>query len=175
MKWLGPQDFRPMPWANGKGTTLELARQDRDGAVLWRLSRAQVVENGPFSLFSGLDRVLTVLTGPGFGLKGDGVDLKALPYEPVRFSGDIAVQATGVTAPCDDFNVMVARGRMRADVRVAQAGARLDPGGALLAVYWPQNPRLLLTEQVFENDAPALAVWLRDLSGPPKTDPKLWL
>lgn len=70
---LTPADFRPMPWANGKGVTIELARADGPGGMLWRLSRASVAENGPFSIFPGIERNLTILTGPGFDLIGDGI------------------------------------------------------------------------------------------------------
>ena len=50
---LTARDFKVMPWANGKGQTVEMWRQDRDGALLWRLSRAAVVEDGDFSNFPG--------------------------------------------------------------------------------------------------------------------------
>ena len=76
IRHLGPPDFRVMPWANGRGHTTEMWREDRDGALLWRLSRAAVAEDGPFSLFAGVDRSLTVISGPGFDLVGD-VSLKA--------------------------------------------------------------------------------------------------
>ena len=35
-----PSDFVTMPWANGKGVTVELAREDRpEGSLLWRAPR----------------------------------------------------------------------------------------------------------------------------------------
>ena len=53
--------------------TIEMLRVEAEGRLKWRLSRASVVENGDFSLFSGIERNLTVLTGPGFDLVGDGL------------------------------------------------------------------------------------------------------
>ncbi len=50
---LTAADYTRQPWKNGRGTTTELWRQDRDGALWVRLSRAAVVEDGPFSLFPG--------------------------------------------------------------------------------------------------------------------------
>ena len=160
-RWLGSKDFITMPWANGKGQTVELARCDRGGAMLWRLSRASVTEAGPFSLFPGIDRILTVLTGPGFDLEGPGVSLQARPYDPLHFAGDIALRALRVAAPCDDFNVMVARGQGRAEVRVL-GGAEILAASRLIAVYWPDREVLLLSDEgvSFDGDGPAIAVFL---------------
>ena len=161
IRTLGPAEFRRMAWANGKGVTVELARQDRDGEMLWRLSRASVVEDGPFSLFPGVERNLTVLTGPGFDLAGDGLHLPARPFAPVAFAGDVPVSASGVTVPSDDFNVMTARILPRPQVRVITAPEVLAPPNGLLAVYWPHDDRLVLADQPVEVASfPALAVWL---------------
>ena len=54
-------DVRPEPWANGGGTTRELARAD-DGS--WRISLADIGSDGPFSVLAGRHRVLTVVEGP---------------------------------------------------------------------------------------------------------------
>lgn len=147
IRTLGPADFRTMPWANGKGVTVELARLDRDGVLQWRLSRASVVEDGPFSLFPGVERNLTVLTGPGFDLIGSGLHLAARPFAPVAFPGDVAIAAAGVSAPSDDFNVMTARALPRPQVTVLTAATRVDPLGGLLAVYTPQANRLILADE----------------------------
>ena len=158
---LGPEDFRLMPWANGKGVTTELAREERDGRMLWRLSRASVVEDGPFSIFPGIERNLTVLTGPGFDLTGEGVSLRARPMAPLAFPGDVPVTASAVSAPSDDFNVMTDRALQRPRVEVLFQPQVIRPGGALLAIYWPELARLVLTDEAEEiGEAPALAVWL---------------
>lgn len=47
-------------WANGRGTTRELARDPR-GA--WRLSVADLRDAAPFSALPGTDRLFIVLTG----------------------------------------------------------------------------------------------------------------
>lgn len=131
---LRPSDYTRQPWKNGKGTTTELWRLERDGALLIRLSRAAVVEDGPFSIFPGVERNLTVLAGPGFRLTGDGVDLTCAPLVPVAFPGDVAVTATGTGAgPSEDFNVMTARSLPRPEVTVETDGTL--PKGGLLALY----------------------------------------
>lgn len=109
IRHLTPADYVTMPWANGRGVTVQLLRLDApEGHLLFRLSMATVVENGPFSQLPGVERNLTVISGPGFDLEGD-VRLRADPMVPVAFPGDVAVGTAGVTAACQDFNVMTAR------------------------------------------------------------------
>lgn len=133
---LTPADYRSQPWKNGRGTTVELLHLvDPDsGATLLRLSRASVVEDGPFSLFPGIERNLTVLTGDGFQLHGPGIDLRCDPLVPVAFPGDVEVWATGTNGRrSDDFNVMTARHLPRPEVAVVR-GRALE-GGGRLALY----------------------------------------
>lgn len=115
---LDPKDYRRMPWANGLEITTEVARADAGGRMLWRLSMAQVVENGPFSAFDGIDRSLTVIDGPGFGLTGPDWHLRADPLVPVGFAGDVPVASVDVDGPALDFNVMWRRDAAEARVRV---------------------------------------------------------
>ena len=131
IRHLTPSDYKTMPWANGKGVTVEMLRVEVAGAVTWRLSRASVVEDGDFSLFPGIDRNLTVITGPGFDLVSADATLPARPLHPVAFPGDVAIRAEGVTAPSDDFNVMTARGLPKPDVQVITIATDLSAGGTL--------------------------------------------
>lgn len=134
IRHLTPFDFTAMPWANGKGTTLEMLRLSEGGALRLRLSRASVVEEGDFSLFPGIERNLTVLTGPGFDLVGAGLHLAARPLVPVAFAGDVPVRAVAVQAPSDDFNVMTARALPRPEVAVL-TGQMALPAADVVAVY----------------------------------------
>ena len=161
---LGARDFTVMPWANGKGRTVEMWRQDQDGALLWRLSRAAVVEDGDFSVFPGVDRSLTVISGPGFDLGGQ----RAVPMQPVVFAGDVRVRATGVVAPCEDFNVMTRRGAMRAEVSVCEDG-RLAGFSALFALGPCRVKRiavaaweLVLTDEALGFEGQAIVVRLTE-------------
>lgn len=169
IRHLTPADYVTMPWANGKGSTIEMLRAEEDGALKWRLSRASVVEDGDFSIFPGIERNLTVLTGPGFDLVGQGLNLAARPLSPVSFPGDIAVRATGVSAPSDDFNVMTARHLPAPQVAVV-SGTLQVPQGGLLAIYalgpTAVNGRymavqdLILTAEALQLDGNALVVRL---------------
>ena len=162
-------DFKEMAWANGRGKTVELFRVDRDGAPLWRLSRAMVVEDGDFSIFPGVERNLTVISGPGFDLAG-AVALRADLLQPVEFAGDVAVRAVGVTGPCEDFNVMVRRGAMRAEVGVF-AGGTVSGLCALFALdvvtvkeIGVAAGELVVTDEELGFEGRAIVVRLRDLA-----------
>jgi uncharacterized protein len=131
---LCPADYARQPWKNGRGCTTELWRLESEGRLLVRLSRAAVVEDGPFSVFPGIERNLTVLSGPGFRLTGGGHDFRCAPLEPVAFPGDVALEATETLGmPSDDFNVMTARDLPLPEVRVVRKTSL--PAGGLLALY----------------------------------------
>lgn len=120
---LTPADYTRQPWKNGRGITTELLHMvdPVSGATLLRLSRASVVEDGPFSLFPGIERNLTVLTGKGFRLQGPGIDLRCDPLVPVAFPGDVEIRATETNGlASDDFNVMTARHLPRPEVTLVR-------------------------------------------------------
>ncbi len=128
-------DYVTMPWANGRGQTVQMLRLDAaDGSLLLRLSMASVVEDGPFSIFPGVERNLTVISGPGFDLGGD-VALRADPMIPVAFPGDVAVEAVGVIGPSEDFNVMTSRGLRVPDVRVVSDTTLTPPYRGSLCLF----------------------------------------
>lgn len=137
IRHLGAADYRAMPWANGRGTTTELARQNRpDGGLSWRLSVATVSEDGPFSPLHGIDRILTLITGEGFDLMIDGTRHALAPLAPLAFSGDAAVSAVSVKGPSLDFNVMVDRRDWQAEVSLITAPHRFTvKGGSLAFLY----------------------------------------
>ncbi len=131
---LTQADYTIQPWKNGLGTTTELWRLERDGQLLVRLSRAAVVEDGPFSLFPGIERNLTVLSGPGFRLSGGGRDFRCDPLVPIAFPGDVAVMAAETQdQQSDDFNVMTAQHLPVPEVRIARNEAL--PAKGRLALY----------------------------------------
>jgi environmental stress-induced protein Ves len=135
LRLLTAADFRRLPWQNGRGTTLELVRHDdATGALLWRLSVADVVEPGPFSPLPGIDRVITLIEGDGFDLDFGGAQpsMALRPFEPLAFSGDWRTTATAVHGPSRDFNVMTARRKLAVEVVVARAEL---PPAELVYVY----------------------------------------
>lgn len=106
-------EYRSMPWKNGKGTTVEIARHEKPGndGFIWRVSIADVSESGPFSNFPGIDRNIMVVEGNGMMLEAEGHGSFSLerPFVPVTFSGDWNVRGDLKDGPVRDFNLMVDR------------------------------------------------------------------
>jgi environmental stress-induced protein Ves len=107
-----------MPWKNGGGETAEIAVFP-EGAGLddfdWRVSMALVEAGGPFSLFPGVDRTLSILEGEGMVLDIVGRQPVTLTNSsaPYSFPADAATSAELVVGPITDLNVMTKRGRCR--------------------------------------------------------------
>ncbi len=114
-----------MPWKNGGGVTHELVKEG-DGAAGFgaRLSIAEVAEDGPFSRFPGVDRVIVLLDGAAFRLRrGDGLDaLVDRKHAPFAFLGEDEWMCTLPGGPVRDFNVMTDRATRAAAVRPSGPG-----------------------------------------------------
>lgn len=166
MHILRAGDHRVMPWKNGGGSTTEIAVSPA-GAGLetfdWRLSMAGVVEDGPFSVFPGIERTLALL-------EGGGVVLAVADDPPVRlerqgemasFPGDAPTRAHLPAGPIRDLNVMTRRGRFthrlahrlpgslqeiapEADLTVLLARGALTIGGGGTAVRLDTDDAVLL-------------------------------
>ena len=130
------------PWKNGGGTTQQIMSWPQ-GAGLdsfgWRVSIASIAAAGPFSVFAGVDRSITLLEGDGVRLfTHDGrIDHRLdVPYRPFAFSGDEAIDCTLLGGASDDFNVMTRRAQWRAEVRVLDSASAIEtaPHGVLLAL-----------------------------------------
>jgi environmental stress-induced protein Ves len=116
MRIIRHADCRPMPWKNGGGVTTEImAWPPAAGldAFDWRISMAQVASGGPFSVFAGIDRTLTVLAGTMRLAAGDAEPVVLSPLsQPYAFPGDVDTEARLIDGPVLDFNVMTRRGRI---------------------------------------------------------------
>lgn len=121
MHILRAADFRTMPWKNGGGETTEIVVSP-PGASMddfdWRVSMARVASDGPFSIFPGIDRSLTLLEGAGISLHiaGMGAHHLTSASEPLAFPGDVATHGILSDGPILDLNVMTRRGVCRASV-----------------------------------------------------------
>ncbi len=108
-KIIPSEEFKTVPWKNGKGITKELyVKQEKErGDFIFRLSIAGVTENGPFSDFSGYNRVLMMLEGNGIRLEhSDGSINEINSYSDMAiFSGDLKTEAVLKEGPIKDFNV----------------------------------------------------------------------
>lgn len=123
---LDPATYRRMPWKNGGGTTTELALAPLPGVIgrfLWRISIADVASDGPFSAFTGYERLITVIDGVGMELVVDGAPVSVTHRTGAfRFSGDAVVDCRLLDGPIRDFNLMVDRAHAEGRLELVKAG-----------------------------------------------------
>lgn len=118
-----PSDFIPRPWKNGRGMTRDIHIHPEGSALekggfLWRLSSADVTEDGPFSPFPGFDRVLFLLSGEGLDLELRDMKVSlAAPFSSIRFKGEDDVTCTLPGGPSVDFNIFTSRTKVSCEYR----------------------------------------------------------
>ena len=101
-----------MPWRNGRGSTLEIAREPPIGEEFeWRLSLAAIEAEGDFSLFPGYRRALTLVTGEALRLRfrGHGSCLLGPLRRGVRFEGEWTTRCAP-QGGCTDLSLIVRKG-----------------------------------------------------------------
>ena len=124
-----------MPWANGRGTSFEIA-SDRDdvGNWSWRLAMAPVNEDGPFSRIECVNRFLAVVQGNGMLLTVDRKKLQCLPMQVVRFRGDAITEAALTDGPITDINLMIRRKEADGDMAVVSESGLLNVASIIVAI-----------------------------------------
>ena len=95
-----------VPWKNGGGVTRNIASGVVGAQVAWRISRADVATQGPFSNFTGLTRILTIVTQNTMDLQYVNGTLHAKPWEPLTFDGGLRVTSVLPDGPLTDLNLM---------------------------------------------------------------------
>lgn len=115
-------DLTPQRWRNGGGSTVEIARSGTTAdpgsagdpasgpGWDWRISVAEVSQEGPFSAFVDCDRILTVIDGEFMLLTVDGVEQGLQKYRPFRFDGGAEASATLPEGPIRDLNLITGPG-----------------------------------------------------------------
>ncbi|MFE2216985.1 HutD family protein [Streptomyces canus] len=146
LRW---SEYRSVPWKNGGGMTREVASGTVQAPMAsaeitdgfdWRVSIADVDEQGSFSAFPGIDRVITLVEGEGMVLTVDGTPHAVGPLSPFAFSGDAATDCRLEAGAVRNVNVMTRRSRATATVRIVTVSAAREadmacaPGEALLAL-----------------------------------------
>ena len=116
---LDPAQYRRTPWKNGGGTTIDIAGQDD----VWRFGRTPITKPGPFSDYTGFDRVQVLVEGRGLVLETpDGeIDVR-LPFRPVRFKGETPITSRLEAGPVEVVNLIGKRSDVAIDLRVLSAG-----------------------------------------------------
>ena len=124
-----------MPWANGRGTSYEIASDRNEaGEWTWRLAMAPVNEDGPFSRIECVNRSLAVVEGAGMLLSVDRKKLQCLPMQVVRFRGDAITEATLTDGPIMDINLMVRRKEADGEMAIVSNAGLLNGASIVVAL-----------------------------------------
>jgi len=99
-------DLPAVPWANGRGQTVELARRPLTGPFAWRLSLATISTASPFSAFPGVSRAVLAVDD-ALSLVIDGHPHELDRHETVVFSGDASVSVAAPASRQRALNLMV--------------------------------------------------------------------
>ena len=138
---LRRDQYRAMPWRNGAGVSLEIAREPAAGSeFLWRLSLATVATSAPFSNFAGYRRSVTLVDGEGFRLGIGGQEAVVLDSVGATawFPGGAPTSCALINGLSSDLSLMVREPGEIVSVTRIQSAAALDVplrAGALKAVF----------------------------------------
>jgi environmental stress-induced protein Ves len=146
---LTPAQYRRMPWKNGGGTATDVAT-DETGGEVWRFGRTAIPGPGPFSDYTGYDRVQVVIGGRGLVLDGpDGeIDLRT-PFQVVRYKGELPLVSRLEAGPVEVVNLIGLRARVKVDMQVLEAGTTVQLGKGLHFAYAPTE-----AARVIDHDLP---------------------
>ncbi|MEL4070391.1 HutD family protein [Ochrobactrum sp. GPK 3] len=166
---LKAENHRRMPWKNGGGVTVEIAVHPQGASVDdfdWRISMATVANDGPFSVFPGIDRTLSVLEGDGILLDVDGQQSTLTrDSAPLAFAADSHSAARLIGSAITDLNVMTRRTRYMHRVRRisgSNAAATLETRitGETLLIFCAEGEFALQTDTGIAHLGPHDAVIL---------------
>lgn len=120
----------PSRWANGAGRKADIATGPG-----WMVGFAYLDADAPFSDFSGQNRIITLVDGPGFTLEFAPPHQPLVvhaPHVPNRFDGGWPTQCH-ILGPCLVLNAMGVRAQWRHNVEVLTVPTLLPapPPGAI--------------------------------------------
>ena len=126
------------------------------GGEVWRFGRTPITAAGPFSDYTGFDRMQVLVAGSGLMLETpDGeIDVRE-PFKPVRFAGETSITSRLEAGPVEVVNLMGDRRRVQIDLAVLEAGETQHLGPGLHIAYCPTGParlRLLGEEYALQAD-----------------------
>jgi len=133
---LDPSSYLRTPWKNGGGTTVDIAFEDD----VWRFGRTPIVKPGPFSDYTGFDRVQVLVSGSGLVLEtptGE-IDVRQ-PFRPVRFTGETPIVSRLEAGPVEVVNLIGRRARVKIDLVVLDEGRTLHVEPGTHFVYTPHG------------------------------------
>jgi uncharacterized protein len=139
---IAPEDHRRIPWKNGRGELVVIDCEGGDSwqnmGVAWHFGRTAIIEEGPFSDYTGYERLQVVTKGAGLVLVAPDheIDLR-LPMHPRRYDGGTPIRTLLKMGPVEVVNLIADRARFDIDLRVGRAGAEMACKFGRHIVYAP--------------------------------------
>jgi environmental stress-induced protein Ves len=122
------REHTEMPWANGGGTTFEVARFPQSGDFDWRVSLAEVKEDSPFSVLPEIDRTLILLEGVSITLTSADQVIELKELEPYSFPGETKFNCKLSAGKARDLNIMSRRSKYSSTTKLIGPGAHKIDG-----------------------------------------------
>lgn len=137
---LDPSQYLRTPWKNGGGVTTDILFE----GDVWRFGRTPITVPGPFSDYTGFDRLQVLVAGSGLALQTpDGeIDVRR-PFQPVRFAGETPIVSRLECGPVEVVNLIGDRSRVQIDLTILDAGKTHDLGAGLHIAYCPAGHAVL--------------------------------
>lgn len=147
-------------WRNGGGETREIVSYPPGAADFdWRISIATIAADGDFSLFPGIDRIITLLSGDVALYRHDQLYQPLSLHQPFAFRGEEAISARLSGKISTDFNIMARRSAFLPEAGIATtrfAPAAIEAGVVyVISGQWQHQQTLLKAGQGawWENNA----------------------
>jgi environmental stress-induced protein Ves len=149
--------LKAVPWKNGGGATREIAASPQGAAFDafdWRVSVADVSQAGAFSVFEGIDRVLTLIEGAEMVLIDSAGPRHVLArWDSLAFAGEASITAELPHGPTRDFNLMLRRDRVSGSVVVRREAEQLKVAQGGVVLVCALGEFAVNDERLFQGDA----------------------
>lgn len=137
---LDPARYLRTPWKNGGGVTTDIAFE----GDVWRFGRTPITAPGPFSDYTGFDRLQVLVAGSGLVLQTPSgeIDVRR-PFQPVRFAGETPIVSELECGPVEVVNLMGDRRRVSLGLVILDDGKTQHLGRGLHIAYCPAGQAVL--------------------------------
>lgn len=141
---LAPEGHRRIAWKNGRGELVVIDGEGGEGwqsmGVAWHFGRTAIIEEGPFSDYTGYERLQVVTKGAGLVLIAPDheIDLRH-PMHVRRYDGGTPIRTLLEQGPVEVVNLIADRARFAIDLRVGEIGAQMFCKPGRHVVYAPDG------------------------------------